>query len=386
MPSGGGGGSTTQQTEPWSGAKPYLKNVYTRADDLYQNQPMTPWAGLSTAERMGQANQALGGSMADMAAAYGLSPDMLQQSVLTGVAAPADATLQARQQALGLAGQGISPLFGQAGGVVGDVLGGGGLQGQAADYYQQTLAGQTTPASELERMAQGEYLGSNPHLDAMYQAASRPVIEQFRAEVLPGINSSFASVGRSGSPAHEFTVADRAVGSLGRSLTDMSANLYGSNYEAERNRQQAATSQLGNLYGNAAGGLGQTGGQQMAAALSVPSLWQGQRAAELGNIGLLEGVGGQEAASAGALAQAASQGYQGINMEPWQRLGMYSDLVGGMPSSAMTGMTTPYYSNPIAGAAGGALGGAAMGSMFGPMGMGIGAGLGGGLGLLGGYF
>lgn len=384
MASGGGGSSKTQQTEPWDGAKPYLSSVYSEADRLYNDQPMTPWAGLGVDDRNAQAMQALGGDPTQLAAMYGLDPTQLQQSIVSGVAAPASATLQAQQQALGLAGQGTSPLFGQASGVVGDVLGGGGLQGQASDYYQNTLAGQTTPASELERMARGGYLGSNPQLDAMYQAASRPVIEQFRAEVLPGINSSFSSVGRNGSPAHQFAVGDRAVGALGRSLTDMSANLYGQNYENERNRQQAATSQLGNLYANAAGGLGQAGGQQMAAALSVPSLWQGERAAELGNLGLLGSVGAQQTGTAAQLAGAASQGYQGINMAPWQQLGVYSDLIGGMPSSAMSGLSGPGTStNPMMGAAGGALGGAAMGSMFGPWGAAAGGIIGGGLGYFG---
>jgi hypothetical protein len=193
-------------------------------------------------------------------------------------------------------------------------------------------------------------------------------------------------VGRSGSPAHQFSVGDRAVGALGRSLTDMASNIYGSNYQRERAQQQAAASQLGNLYGGAASGLTGLGGQQLQTALSAPQLYQQQRAAELGNIGLLEGVGAQDQALAAQLAGQTAQTYGTINQEPWQRLGMYSDLVTGNPASRLMSQSTPYYSNPVAGGMGGALGGAALGMMVPGVGPALGAGLGGGLGLLGGYF
>lgn len=381
MPSGGGG-NTTQQTEPWSGARPYLRNVYGRADDLYQNQPMTPFGGLSVDDRMAQATSILGGEPGQVAGQFGIDPNTLRNSIVSGVAAPSPEQMQAQQAALGLASGGIGPMFGQATDVVSDAMLGGGRQGEAADYYRGTLEGSTAPVGLLESSVQGDFLGGNPHLDAMYAAASRPIMEQFRAEILPGINSSFESVGRSGSPAHQFSIGDRAAGALGRSLTDMSANIYGSDYMRERALQQASASQLAGIQGNAAGGMAGLGGQQIQTALSAPALYQAQRAAELGNIGLLEGVGGQDQALAAALAGQASGTYGSINQEPWNRLGMYSNMISGLPSSSMTGMTTPYHTNPMAGAMGGALGGAAMGSMAGVPGMAIG----GGLGLLGGYF
>jgi hypothetical protein len=383
MPSGGGGGSSTQQTEPWGGAKPFLKDIFSESAGLYENNPMTPFGGLSVEDRLAQASQALGASPQDIASAFGLNPETLQQSIVSQVAAPTEQQLAAQQQAQALAGQGIGPLFGQATDVVSGALTGGGMQGDAAGYYQDVLGGQTTAGGLLESTAQGDFLNANPYLDQMYEAASRPVMEQFRAEVLPGINSSFASVGRSGSPAHQFSVGDRAVGALGRSLTDMASNIYGSNYDRERLLQQNAAGQLAGIQGGAASGLTGLGGMQTQTALSAPQLYQQQRAAELGNIGLLEGVGAQDQALAAQLAGQTAQTYGTINQEPWQRLGMYSDLVTGNPASRLMSQSTPYYSNPMAGALGGGLGGAATGAMIGGP---YGAAIGGGLGLLGGYF
>jgi hypothetical protein len=81
--SGGGGGSTNtvSKADPWAGQQPYLQNVFGRAEDLYQNNPLQyfqgqTYAGLSpeteTSLQM-QTDRALNGSQLNNAAQANLT-------------------------------------------------------------------------------------------------------------------------------------------------------------------------------------------------------------------------------------------------------------------------------------------------------------------------
>lgn len=93
----------------------------------------------------------------------------------------------------------------------------------ATDYYQNTLA--------------GNYLGANPYLESMYQAAAAPATRQFTQNVLPGLGSQFGMSGRSGSPGMMNAIQAASTG-FGEGMSNLASNLYGQAYEAERGRQQ----------------------------------------------------------------------------------------------------------------------------------------------------
>lgn len=324
MSGGGGGGETTQRTEPWDYLKPHLSRLYNEGERLYKTGAPSS-AAMTPAQRLAALQKTTGGprgaGYADWLSGMGMPGQSVVGGAQLGVVPFTALEQQAQQGLVDYANAGQSPLMGAASGELQSVLG-------------------------------GQYLDAgNPHLASMYQAASRPVIEDFNTEILPALTGQFAAAGRTGSGAHQ-NVATAAADDLTRNLAGMSANLYGQNYEAERNRM-------------------------MGAAGMAPGMAGALRQQDLGNLGLLAQVGGAERDMASqmlGLPDAASQ-------DQWRELMMLNDIYG--TGSGFSTVSTPYYQNRMAGALGGAASGAGLGLMAGgPMGAGLGA----GLGLLGGYF
>lgn len=330
MSSGGGGSTeTVQSSEPWIGVQNYLGEVFRNAKGLYRDPAgqINPIA-MTPEQRLAEL-QAITGGPADPAA---------YADYLTGLGMPGEAVTAGAQL-------GVTPFTPYE------------LQAQQglADYATGGRPPILDAASgELEAVLGGRYLTEgNPYLEGVYRAASRPVIEDFNTEILPAISAQFATSGRAGSGLHG-NVVGAAADDLTRNLADMSSRLYGSNYEAERGRMMA--------------GLGM-----------APGVAQLERGIDIGNLGLLGDVGAAQRDLAGQMA-----GLPGIaNMEPWQRLSLYSDMLGQGSGFSTVTASQPYYRNRLAGSLGGGASGAGLGMMAGGP---IGAAVGGGLGLLGGYF
>lgn len=354
--------TTVQKAEPWAGAKPYLSQIYGQAQNLYGNNPQTPFYGLPTPERFQQAMQVLGADPATAAPAFGLSPGYLSTAVQTGVAPFSGEERAARAMRTAVGASPLSPLYGGAQARTGATLANPlGQQGaQASGYYSNTLQGNTLPAALLGQTATGQYLGSNPYLEAAFQGAARPVVRQFTEQVLPAISAQFSAAGRYGSGAQTRAV-DQSAYDLARSLADASSRMYQGSYEAERSRQVGAQNALANVYGSAARGLLGAGAQSsrigLAASTLAPSVAGAEREAILQNAGILQNVAEQRRKIARQLLGQITGTYGQTIAEPWQRLGAYSDLVAGLPSSSMATRSSeqPYYSNPLAGGLGGAL-------------------------------
>lgn len=98
------------------------------------------------------------------------------------------------------------------------------VQGAANNYYQGVM--------------RGDYLNSNPYLNAMYDNAASAVTRNFNESVLPGVSARFGMSGRSGSGLMQNAVGS-AYDALGRNLSGMASNLYGQNYATERGMQQS---------------------------------------------------------------------------------------------------------------------------------------------------
>lgn len=103
---------------------------------------------------------------------------------------------------------------------------------QAQQAYQQSLG-------QIGTTAAGGFLGGSPYREALIQAATRPLVQQYEQTVLPGIASGFSRAGRYGSGAMEQAQA-RATEAFGRSLGDVSATLAAQDYARERGLQQQA--------------------------------------------------------------------------------------------------------------------------------------------------
>lgn len=103
--------------------------------------------------------------------------------------------------------------------------------GGLVDAYNSTpngVAPVTAAGNQyMQDVIGGDYLNSNPYLDAMFNKAS--------GQVGAKVNSQFSSAGRYGSGAH--------TGVLGESIGNLATDIYGGNYARERqNQQQAAAS------------------------------------------------------------------------------------------------------------------------------------------------
>ena len=107
---------------------------------------------------------------------------------------------------------------------------GDGLTGLTRQTFNQTM--------------RGNYLNSNPYLDQTFNRASDAVTRQWNESVLPGVNSTFSLAGRTGSGAHQNAV-NQASEQLGDTLSDLGNQIYGQNYQQERDRMMQAANSLG---------------------------------------------------------------------------------------------------------------------------------------------
>ena len=238
---------------------------------------------------------------------------------------------------------------------------------QAQQAYQASLG-------QVGQTAAGGFLNANPYQQAMMEAATRPLTQQFSQAVLPGISSLYSRSGRLGSGSMERALGT-ATEAYGRSLGDITSNIAGSQYQQERGLQQQAQLAQAQLAGAAPSFYGQQ---------FLPSQTLAQVGAQ------------QEAISAQPLQEQLAR-YQFGQQLPYQQLQGYLSSVYGTPLGSYGTQTTnaPTYQNRGAGVLGGAiaggLGGYALGQIPGVSGFfgnqyaapALGA-LGGGL--LGGYF
>jgi hypothetical protein len=171
----------------------------------------------------------------------------------------------------------------------------------AQQAYQASLG-------QIGQTAAGGFLQGSPYRDAMVQAATRPITQQFGEQVLPGVASLYSKAGRYGSGAMERAIGG-ATEAYGRALGDVSSNIVGQDYARERGLQQQA--QMG----------------QAALAQAAPSFFQmgflpSQALATVG--AAREGIAAQP-------LQEQIQRYQYAQQLPYQQLQGFLSSVYGTP-------------------------------------------------------
>jgi hypothetical protein len=217
-----------------------------------------------------------------------------QERAATAGAPILGAAQQAFTTALGET-TGARPLFQQVYGAAAQP--GAGVFGQAAggQFVNPAMAG-------FQEVAGGGFLQGSPYREALMTAATRPLVQQYAEQVVPGIASGFSRAGRYGSGAMQQAQA-RAAESFARGLGDVTANIAAQDFARERAFQEAARGQLAAL------------GQQdvatrLAGATGLQQAQQQQLATQLAAATGLGTVGGQEIARQAALAQAAPSFFQ----------------------------------------------------------------------------
>lgn len=109
-------------------------------------------------------------------------------------------------------------------------------------FRQQAQAG--TPVAgaagqQVTNTLQGDYLNSNPYLDAMYNSAAQNVTRYYQDAVQPGLAATFSLAGGGGQNAMA-NAFDSSRDRLGDTLGNLASNIYGNNYQQERGRMMQA--------------------------------------------------------------------------------------------------------------------------------------------------
>jgi hypothetical protein len=207
---------------------------------------------------------------------------------------------------------------------------------QQSPVLQQAQQAYQTSLGQVGQTAAGGFLNANPYQQAMMEAATRPLTQQFSQAVLPGISSLYSRSGRLGSGSMERALGT-ATEAYGRSLGDITSNIAGTQYQQERGLQQQAQMQQAQLAGLAP----QFYGQQF-----LPSQTLAQ-------------VGAQREAIAAQPLQEQLARYQFQQQLPYQQLQGFLSSVYGSPMGGYgtQTQTAPTYQNRSAGILGGALAG-----------------------------
>jgi hypothetical protein len=113
---------------------------------------------------------------------------------------------------------------------------------------QRAMAGSPLLRSAQEQSQKtisGEYLSGNPFFQGAFQAATRPLEQQFGQNIMD-IRSKLSSAGRYGSGA-QTGLEGRAAEGLSTAMSDIAGKLAYQNYSDERTRQEAAINNAANL-------------------------------------------------------------------------------------------------------------------------------------------
>jgi hypothetical protein len=182
------------------------------------------------------------------------------------------------------------------------------LASAASPFISAGQQGYLSSLGQIGQTAAGGFLQGNPYQQAMVQAATRPITQQYGEQVVPGIASLYSRAGRYGSGSMERALSG-ATEAYGRALGDVTSNIVGQDYARERGLQQQA--QLG----------------QAALAQAAPSFYQSSFLPAQ----TLAQVGAAREAIAARPLQEAIQRYQYSQQLPYQQLQGFLSSVYGTP-------------------------------------------------------
>lgn len=151
------------------------------------------------------------------------------------------------------------------------------------------------------RIMGGEFLSpeTNPYLRGYFESGAQALEDRFRRATLPELETRFAQAGGTGGSAYQGALG-RAGEGLARGLSELATGIYGGAYETERER------------------LGRA--MEIAPALEEAGYAPLERA---------RGIGREEDVMAQAKLEDLVARYEFGQMEPWRRLGLYQESLGG---------------------------------------------------------
>ena len=295
--------TTTQNSEPWKAAQPYLKSALGSASNLFNSgQGFNPYPG----------------------------------STVAGMSSQTQGALQGMQ---GIAGQG-DPLGQSANQNAQGVLNSGGMSPWQSGALQGTY-GVATGQNQIN--TGGQYQGLLDQYNSNYQGA----VDREAGKLGDDIMRNFSNSGRTGSMSNVNEFADQ-VGAFRGSMANQNYNANIANQRGILGDMSGVQGQnISNMVG-AGSTINNAGNQaqQLAAQYTgmVPQLYdqQYQPSRMLGQVG-----SAYDAQNQAQLTDVVNRQQQG-QQAPWNRLGAYSGIlnpIAGMGGSATGTQTTP--ANPL---------------------------------------
>ena len=225
-----------------------------------------------------------------------------------------------------------NPFLGQSTQFLQDLYGTSGMGEGEFGLANALVGGQAVnpAAQETARIAFGGELGQNPFLESQFNRAANVAGENFRENVIPGMDTEYAQAGRSGGMRYAGE-RNRAEDAYGRQINDLANQVYGGQYNTDLARRDQALQQLG--------GLGQ---QDVANRLAGAGLYQQGRQNVFAGLGQAAGIDAMRYADPTRLFEAGNL----IQNQPWGTLQQGANLLSSLqyPRS----QTTQANPNPFA--------------------------------------
>ncbi|OCJ33459.1 tail fiber domain-containing protein [Agrobacterium tumefaciens] len=291
----------TTQTEPWSGAKPYLQSVYAQYDTALQQGKPQVWQGPTVAGQSAETTQA-------QQMASNVANNATNNAMLGNAATATNNLIQtggANQQAnhtysnlMGGLNLGADPSAGGLASLIGQVQNGqnptnniysnianGNNPGVGASQSVFGVAQGANPTdTNLAATASGANIGNNPYLQQSIASNQQSIADMLKNSTLPTLSGQAAALGRNGSGAFASQInsaTDTAANQMAKVATDMYANQYNTdvnsmlqannqlsnNHNQGVNNQISAANNLGNAYA-------QNANTQMAGAQGLGNNYQ----------------------------------------------------------------------------------------------------------------
>lgn len=139
-----------------------------------------------------------------------------------------------------------NPFLGQSTNFLQGLFQSGGLNQAETGLAGGLIGGEAInpAAGETARIAFGGELGQNPFLESQFNRAANVVGENFRENIVPGLDNEYAAAGRSGSRRYAGE-RNRAEDAYGRQINDLANQVFGGQYNQDLARRDQALGQLG---------------------------------------------------------------------------------------------------------------------------------------------
>ncbi|QCM09983.1 tail fiber domain-containing protein [Agrobacterium tumefaciens] len=252
----------TTQTEPWSGAKPYLQSVYAQYDTALQQGKPQVWTGPTVANQSNETK--LAQQMAMQAATNGNTTSMLNNAtnatnnlIQTGGAnQQANQTYSNLMNGLNLGSDpsmgGIAALLSSTANTTAPGsqtyanVANSNNPGVGASQSALTAAQGANPTNaNLQATASGANIGNNPYLNQSIANNQQNIADMLKNSTLPSLNGQAAALGRNGSGAFASQI-NTATGTAANQMAKVATDMYANQYNTDVNNMLAANTQLSN--------------------------------------------------------------------------------------------------------------------------------------------